>query len=147
MKPDLSVHHHFPFSIEKVWTALTDSKTLSKWIWSNDFEPVIGHTFQFRAEPNDWWDGIVNCKVLEIEEPYKLSYTWHSAEEETIIVWRLEEQADGSTTLTLDQSGFSEETKVTKGAIQGAVYSWTEFCRKLETLLVTKNEQNGEKYE
>ena len=31
--------------IEKVWSALTDSSKLAKWITENDFKPVVGHTF------------------------------------------------------------------------------------------------------
>jgi uncharacterized protein YndB with AHSA1/START domain len=135
MKPDVSVQHQFPFSIEKVWNALTDSETLGKWIWPNNFKPIIGHTFQFRAEPNEWWNGIVDCEVLEIEEPYKLSYSWNSAGEETTVVWTLKELAGGQTLLLLDQSGFSEETKQTKGAIEGATYSWIGFCKNLEAIL------------
>jgi uncharacterized protein YndB with AHSA1/START domain len=135
MKPDVSVQHQFPFSIEKVWDALTDSETLGKWIWPNNFKPIVGHTFQFRAEPNEWWNGIVDCEVLEIEEPYKLSYSWNSAGEETTVVWTLKELEGGQTILLLDQSGFSEETKQTKGAIEGATYSWIGFCKNLETTL------------
>lgn len=31
---------------------------------SNDFEPRIGHRFQFRTEPAPGFDGVVNCEVL-----------------------------------------------------------------------------------
>ncbi len=81
MKPDVSLDFQFTSSIEQVWNALTDSDTLAKWIWKNDFKPVVGHKFQFRAEPNEWWDGIVDGEVLEVDEPNKLSYTWVSAGE------------------------------------------------------------------
>lgn len=140
MKPDVSVQHHFPFSIDKVWASLTNSEILGKWIWPNNFKPVLGYTFQFRAEPNEWWNGVVDCEVLEIKEPYKLSYTWHSAGERTTVTWTLEELPDGQTLLSLDQSGFSEQTKQTKGAIEGATYSWIGFCKQLDTVLNTSTE-------
>ncbi|WP_249663542.1 SRPBCC domain-containing protein, partial [Lysinibacillus fusiformis] len=69
----------------------------------------------FRAEPNEWWDGIVHCEVLVVEEPHTLSYTWTSAGETTTVTWTLTQDSDGTTQLHLDQSGFSEETKARQG--------------------------------
>lgn len=135
MKPDVSMDFQFNSSIEEVWKALTDSDTLAKWIWDNDFKPVVGHKFQFRAEPNEWWNGIVDSEVLEVEEPRKLSYTWASAGETTTVTWTLKKEADGTTQLHLDQSGFSEETKARKGAIEGAKYSWMEMGKQLQNIL------------
>ncbi|KOY83610.1 SRPBCC domain-containing protein [Lysinibacillus sp. FSL H8-0500] len=135
MKPDVSVDYQFTSSIKQVWHALTDSDMLAKWIWSNDFQPVVGHKFQFRAEPNEWWDGIVQCEVLEIDEPHKISYTWASAGETTTVTWTLTQNEDGTTQLRLDQSGFSEETKARQGAIEGAKYSWITMGEQLQKVL------------
>lgn len=135
MKPDVALDFTFTSSIEQVWHALTDSDTLAKWIWSYDFQPIVGHKFQFRAEPNEWWDGIVDCEVLEIEEPHKLSYTWTSAGETTTVTWTLTQASDGTTQLHLDQGGFSEETKARQGAIEGAKYAWTNMASQLEKVL------------
>ncbi|SFB23052.1 Uncharacterized conserved protein YndB, AHSA1/START domain [Lentibacillus halodurans] len=134
MKSDVSLDFQFTSSIEQVWNALTDTDMLAKWIWENDFKPVVGHTFQFRAEPNEWWNGIVDGEVLEVEKPNKLSYTWESAGEKTTITWTLTKSSDG-THLHFDQTGFSEETKATKGALEGAKYSWTKFGEQLEKVL------------
>ena len=30
---------------------------------------IVGHKFQFRAEPSEWWDGIVDGEVFEVDEP------------------------------------------------------------------------------
>lgn len=92
MKADVSLDYQFTSSIEEVWNALTDSDTLAKWIWKNDFKPIVGHKFQFRAEPNEWWDGIVDCEVLEVNEPHSLSYTWASAGESTTVTWTLKKK-------------------------------------------------------
>ncbi|MEB2298902.1 SRPBCC domain-containing protein [Lysinibacillus xylanilyticus] len=135
MKADVSLDYQFTSSIEKVWNALTDSDTLEKWIWKNDFEPIVGHKFQFRAEPNEWWDGIVNCEVLKVEEPHTLSYTWASAGEITTVTWTLTQGEDGTTNLHLDQSGFSEATKARQGAIEGAKYAWINNGKQLEKVL------------
>jgi uncharacterized protein YndB with AHSA1/START domain len=135
MKPDVSLDFQFTSSIKEVWTALTDSNTLAKWIWDNDFKPVVGHKFQFRAEPSEWWDGIVDGEVLEVDEPNTLSYTWISAGETTTVTWTLKEDSDGTVHLHLDQSGFSEATKAIEGAIEGAKYGWTSMSAKLEKVL------------
>ena len=135
MKPDVSLDYQFNKSIEQVWNALTDSDMLAKWIWKNDFQPIVGHKFQFRDEPNEWWDGIVDCEVLEVDEPNKLSYTWVSAGESTTVTWTLKEGSDGTVDLHFAQTGFSEETKARQGAIEGATYAWTNIGNQLEKLL------------
>jgi len=135
MKSDVALEYKFTNSIEQVWNALTDSDTLAKWIMENDFKPVVGHKFQFRTEPNEWWNGIVDCEVLEIEEPHKLSYIWASAGETTTVTWTLKEVSDGIVQLNLDQTGFSEETKARVGAIEGAKHAWTNMGNQLEKVL------------
>ncbi|EGQ27905.1 activator of Hsp90 ATPase 1 family protein [Sporosarcina newyorkensis 2681] len=132
---DVTLDFQFTSSIEQVWKALTDSDMLAKWIWNNDFKPAVGEKFQFRSEPNEWWDGIINGEVLKVEEPHILSYTWASAGETTMITWTLKTGADAATHLHFEQTGFSEETKATKGAIEGAKYSWTNFGEQLKKVL------------
>ncbi|MEC0094047.1 SRPBCC family protein [Paenibacillus macquariensis] len=135
MKPDVSLDYQFTSSIEQVWNALTDSDTLAKWIWSNDFKAIVGHKFQFRAEPNEWWDGIVDSEVLVVDEPHTLSYTWVSAGESTTVTWTLKKGSDGTTHLHFDQTGFSEATKARQGAIEGAKYAWMNMGGQLEKVL------------
>lgn len=135
MTADVSLDFKYTSSIEQVWNALTDSDMLAKWIWKNDFKPVVGHKFQFRDEPNEWWDGIVDCEVLEVDEPHRLSYTWASAGETTTVTWTLKKGSDETIHLHFDQTGFSEATKARKGAIEGAKYSWMNFGSQLEKVL------------
>ncbi|WP_391209586.1 SRPBCC family protein [Psychrobacillus sp. L4] len=132
MKPDVSLDFQFTSSIEQVWSSLTDLDMLAKWIWDNNFKPIVGYKFQFRAEPSEWWDGIVDGEVLEVDEPHKLSYTWVSAGETTTVTWTLSKGADETIHLHLDQTGFSEATKAREGAIVGAKYGWTNMGQKLE---------------
>ncbi|NGQ97007.1 metalloregulator ArsR/SmtB family transcription factor [Brevibacillus sp. SYP-B805] len=132
MKPVVSLDFYFTSSIEQVWFALTDSTTLAKWIMDNDFKPVVGHKFQFRTEPTQWWNGIVDCEVLEVDEPHKLSYTWVSGSESTTVTWTLKKAPDGTTHLHLEQTGFKEEGQ----AINGARYGWEKMLNQLEKVLV-----------
>jgi len=123
--------------IERVWHALTDSATLSEWMLfqSNDFKPVVGHAFQFRESPG--WDGVVDCEVLAVEEPHRLSYSWASGGEgdlphATVVTWTLTEAEGGVTRLHLEQSGFRSEATQELG---GARYGWMSMLDQLQTLL------------
>ena len=50
----------------------------------NDFKPVVGHRFKFRA---DW--GAVDCQVLAVEPNRTLSYTWAAYGLESVVTWTL----------------------------------------------------------
>jgi uncharacterized protein YndB with AHSA1/START domain len=124
--------------IERVWHALTDSATLSRWMLfkSNDFKPVVGHAFQFREAPG--WTGVVDCEVIEVDMPHRLSYTWVSGGESdlqhsTVVTWTLTEAEGGVTRLHLEQSGFPSEARQEIG---GARYGWARMLDQLQGLLV-----------
>ena len=126
--------------IERVWHALTDSTTLSKWMMfkSNDFKPVVGHSFQFREAPG--WDGVIDCEVVEVDKPHRLSYTWVSEVESnrrhsTMVTWTLSEAEGGVTRLHLEQSGFQTGAKQEIG---GAKYSWMSMVDQLQSLLTSE---------
>ena len=124
--------------IERVWQALTDSATLSKWMLFkvNDFQPVVGHAFQFRESPG--WNGIIDCEVTEVDEPKRLAYTWTSdqlgpsnKQYSTVVTWTLAEDGD-TTRLHLEQSGFPSDARQEIG---GAKYGWTNMLGELQNLL------------
>ena len=72
----LVVERVFPHPPEKLWRALTESPLLAQRIMNNDFEPVVGRKFQFRADPMPNWNGVVDCEVLSIDPIQRLSYSW-----------------------------------------------------------------------
>jgi len=138
---DVTLDFQIESPINKVWEALTVSKILAKWIWDNDFKPIVGYQFQFHAEPDEWWNGVVDGKVLEVDKPNKLSYTWASQGEITTITWTLMENSP-FTHLHFEQSNFSEKSKAFPGALEGARNSWEEFGIKLKKLLENRNKNN-----
>jgi uncharacterized protein YndB with AHSA1/START domain len=121
--------HHSP---EKVWRALTDPVLLAEWLL-----PVIGlelepgAEFMFKTQPYPGWDGVVNCRILEIEAQRKLSYTWTVPFLDTVVTFTLTPTASG-TRLSLVQSGFKPDQKRESG---GARYGWTMMGGKLVDLL------------
>lgn len=104
---DITVEAFYPHPPERVWRALTDPDELEAWLMENDFEPRVGHRFQFRDEPRPGWRGVVDCEVLEVDEPRRLSYTWRGDEdgEPTVVTFTLEPD-DGGTRLRLEHTDF-----------------------------------------
>jgi uncharacterized protein YndB with AHSA1/START domain len=72
---------------------------------ANDFEPRLGHKFQFRTKPAPGFDGIVQCEVLELNPPKRLVYSWCGGGLNTQVTWALEAVPEG-TRLRLDHTGF-----------------------------------------
>jgi len=117
--------HHSP---EKVWRALTDPVLLTEWLL-----PVIelklepGAAFTLKTQPQPGWDGIVNCRFLEIEAQRKLSLRWIVGDIDTVVTFTLTPTASG-TRLSLVQSGFRPDQKQNFG---GARYGWKMMGGKL----------------
>ncbi|MBX4147268.1 ATPase [Paenibacillus sp. LC231] len=126
----LSMDFQYTTSIEKAWAALTDSSKLAKWITENDFKPIVGHRFQFRHEPSEYWDGIVDGEVLIVEPPNRLSYSWATGDERHTVTWTLQDLGDGKVNLHLEQTGFSHVH-----GLEGARYGWSEWFGKFENAL------------
>lgn len=116
-----SINHQFffPHPPEIVWEYLTNAELMEQWLMKNDFQPIIGHDFQFKTNPIPSlnFDGIVYCRVLEMVPFKKLSYSWNSGSGdgkitiESVVEWKLE-QKDQGTQLSLLHSGFSETENV-----------------------------------
>jgi uncharacterized protein YndB with AHSA1/START domain len=117
---------------EKVWRALTDPKLLAEWLL-----PVVGlklergAEFTFKTQPYPGWDGTVSCRLLELEAPRRISYTWAVPFLDTVVTFTLTPTATG-TRLSLVQSGFKPEQKRESG---GARYGWKMMGDKLVLLL------------
>ena len=133
----LTLDFQYKTTIGKLWSALTDSSKLAKWVsnihsgqaMENNFKPVVGHRFQFRTQPSEWWNGIIDGEVLIVDEPHRLSYTWASGEEKHTITWTLRELEDGKVNLRLVQTGFSNPQ-----GLQGAKYGWGKWSGDLAKL-------------
>jgi uncharacterized protein YndB with AHSA1/START domain len=138
MSEIVSLDYEIKSPIERVWRALTDSAMLSRWTFFDveDFQPIVGHKFQFRGKAATGWTGIVDCEVLEADEPHRLSYTWMTegqiGQHLTTVTWTLTESDNGVTQLHLEQSGFDPAAKQEIG---GAKYGWTHQLSQLSSLL------------
>src|ERR1041384_3865433 len=116
--------HHRP---EKVWRALTDPALLAQWLLPVlDLKLAPGAAFTFKAQPQTGWDGIVNCRFVEIEAQRKLTWTWVVGDIDTVVTFTLTPTASG-TRLSLVQSGFRPDQKKNAG---GARYGWKMMSGK-----------------
>jgi uncharacterized protein YndB with AHSA1/START domain len=106
VKADIDVTVSYPHPVERVWEALTSSEALAAWLMPNDFKPVVGHRFTFRTRPAPGFDGIVRCKVLELDPPRRMVWSWAGGSIDTTVTFTLEETADGRTRLRMHQVGF-----------------------------------------
>ena len=142
------IKHQYFFShpVEMVWEYLTTSELMAQWLMKNDFQPIVGHDFQFRTGPiaSLDFDGIFHCKVLEIDPLKKLSYSWHSGPGEgkitleSVVTWDLQPK-DNGTEVFLDHRGFAKEENL--DFYNGLMHGWVEKLQKIDNLL--KAAQHG----
>jgi uncharacterized protein YndB with AHSA1/START domain len=110
----IRIVRNYPKPPEKVWRALTDPALIPRWTSTGaggrpeGFATTVGTRFRYVAKPKPGWSGIVECEVLESDEPRLLRYSWADpgGGEVTEVAYRLEPQADG-TRFTYEHTGFT----------------------------------------
>lgn len=130
------MERELPHQPEKVWRALTESALLEDWLMKNDFEPVVGRKFTFRAQPMPQWNGVVDCEVLAIEPCKRLAYAWGVGDDpatgfRTIVTWTLTPTQSG-VILRMEQSGFRADQEANR---RGAEFGWRRFLDGLARVL------------
>ena len=127
-----------------VWEYLTNAALMELWLMKSNFQPVLGHEFQFRISPMPKFefDGIVYCKVLEIEPFKKLSYSWKlgpgdgSTNLDSVVRWELQPK-DNGTQLLLDHGGFTVLKNT--GIFDAFNVGWLQNMKKIAARLNDTN--------
>lgn len=140
------IKHQFfyPHPVETVWAYLSTSELMAQWLMKNDFQPVIGHEFQFRTGPiaSLNFDGIMYCKVLELEPLKRLVYSWNCGPGdgqitlESVVSWELQTK-DNGTEVLLDHRGFNQEENL--DFYHGLMHGWVEKLQNIDKLLNAAN--------
>ncbi|MBE9110025.1 SRPBCC domain-containing protein [Nodosilinea sp. LEGE 07298] len=106
MQQSINLERFYPHSIDKVWFGLTSRSVLKHWLMENDFEPALGHEFQFFLKSELGQEVIIYCEVITLDPPKQLSYTWREQwmDQPSIVTWTLNSVEDG-TWLQLCHSG------------------------------------------
>ena len=128
------VERTMPHPPEKIWRALTQAPLIAESLMQNDFEPVVGRRFQLRADPMPNWNGLVDCEVLVVDPPQRLSYNWGVGGDgglQWVVLFTLT-PAEGGTRVRMEQSGFGPDQQA---AYQGANYGWQKFFGGLERVV------------
>lgn len=132
------VERVMPYPAEALWLALTDPALIERWLMRNDFQPVVGHRFDFHAQPVPGWSGVTHCEVLAVEPPYRLAYTWGDGSESdsglrTVVTWTLSAE-DGGTRVRMEHSGFRPEDEA---GYRGMGSGWPGILEGLEKTAAT----------
>jgi uncharacterized protein YndB with AHSA1/START domain len=125
------VEKDFAHPPEKVWRALTEGSLMEQWLMKNDFEPVVGRSFQLRMDPVPNWNGVIDCRVLDVEARKTLSYTWGTLGLESVVTFTLT-PTDAGTHVRMEHSGFRPDQEA---AYKGATYGWRGFIDGLERVV------------
>ena len=122
----LVIEKELPHPPEKIWRALTQPHLIEEWLMKNDFKPVVGQPFNFRA---DW--GVVDCQVLAVEPNKALSYRWDAYGLKSVVTWTLT-PTSAWTRVRMEQSGFPPDQPQ---YYQGAQAGWQKFIGDLERVV------------
>lgn len=128
----LAFELELPHPPAKVWRTLTEPTLLTQWLLPvTDLKLAPGAAFTFKADPQPNWDGVVNCRLLEIDTNRKLRWTWVVGDLDTVVTFTLTPTASG-THLSVVHSGFTPQQKHN---LNGARYGWKMMSGKLVDLL------------
>jgi uncharacterized protein YndB with AHSA1/START domain len=95
----------------------------------NNFEPRVGAKFQFHTKPGPGFNGIVDCEVLEVDAPRRLSYSWRGgwSSKPTIVTFTLVPE-EGGTRLLLQHTGFEGSRAIALSYLLGS--GWGRLLNK-----------------
>ncbi|MHC0038220.1 SRPBCC family protein [Pseudoneobacillus sp. C159] len=95
--------------IQKVWERISTAEGISSWFMPNDFRAEVGHEFHLQSP-----FGPSPCKVTEIDEPNKISFTWDV--EGWYVSFLLKDLGGDKTEFTLIHGGWKQPDEVIKKA-------------------------------
>jgi uncharacterized protein YndB with AHSA1/START domain len=128
------VERVMPHAPEKIWRALTQSALIAEWLMKNDFQPAVGHRFNFRSTPIAGWNGVADCEVLVLEPPRRLAWSQCGSGEQaadglkSVVTWTLTPVA-GGTHVRMEHAGFRPQDEAGYRVMSGG---WPRVVASLE---------------
>jgi uncharacterized protein YndB with AHSA1/START domain len=128
------VERVMPHAPEKIWRALTQSALIAEWLMTNDFQPAVGHRFNFRSTPIAGWNGVADCEVLVLEPPRRLAWSQCGSGEQaadglkSVVTWTLTPVA-GGTCVRMEHAGFRPQDEAGYRVMSGG---WPRVVASLE---------------
>lgn len=127
MSETMRLERVFPFAQDRVWRAISTGALMADWLLPNDFAPVVGHEFTLQSPTFPGWDGKIAARVLVVEPPRQLAYTWVALGVDTVVTLTLA-AVPGGTRLVVEQAGFAEDRPQN---LMGARQGWGNFLDRL----------------
>jgi uncharacterized protein YndB with AHSA1/START domain len=130
----LVIEREMPHPPEKIWRALSEGPLIEQWLMQNDFKPIVGHKFNFRATPVPGWNGVADCEVLVVDPPRRLAWSQNASGEQaadglkSIVTWTLI-PSDSGTLVCMEQTGFRPQDE---GGYQAMSFGWPRVLANLE---------------
>lgn len=111
----IHIEETYPQPVGVVWRALTDPEVMPRWTATGaggrpiGMSTTVGTEFRLVAKPKPGWDGVVNCVVLEADEPSVFRFSWkeNGGGDLTEVAYRLQPTTEGGTRLVYDHTGFT----------------------------------------
>lgn len=120
--------------IQKVWDKIANAEGIASWFMPNDFKPEVGHEFHLQSP-----FGPSPCKVLELDEPNRLSFSWDT---DGWLVSFILKDLGGKTEFTLIHGGWKEENEIVPKAGEQATVirdrmnqGWIGITEKLKKVV------------
>ncbi len=77
MKQPFVIERTYNAPAEKVWKAITEKDRMKQWYFHlEEFKPEVGFEFSFAGKGRNGEDYIHLCKITEVIEGKKLTYSW-----------------------------------------------------------------------
>jgi uncharacterized protein YndB with AHSA1/START domain len=90
---DVRFERHYPRSIDRVWSALTDPKRLEDWMGVARVEPHVGGRYDLMLDGPHPMTG----RILVWEPPQVLEFTWSNADApDSVVRYELTREGDGA---------------------------------------------------
>lgn len=106
--PDITQTVLVEAPIQKVWDYVSTAEGISAWFMPNDFQAQEGYEFTIQSP-----FGPSPCKVLEVDEPHKLSFQWDT---DGWFVTFLLKEVGSQTEFTLIHGGWKDGESIVQKA-------------------------------
>lgn len=130
---------------ETVWRYLEDPDLLAAWLMRNNFSGRVGERFQFFSRPVREWDGILQCRLVEMNPPNRIAFTWEANDigAQTLVTIELFEEGE-STRLRLLHADFEQAVGDVETIVRRHDDGWTDHLGILEKQLLQDQHDDRE---
>ena len=129
--------------VSKVWQAITEKERMKLWYFDiAEFEPEAGFEFQFVAENEEKKKFVHLCKITEVVDQKKLSYSWQYEGIDVIthVTFELFPEGDSKTKVRLTHAGVDKfPANLTDYAKQNFIDGWNQIIGTSLKNYVEKN--------